>query len=96
VNVSRDPSWICVPALFAVVAILSGALMSHAAMAQEEKAVENFPTVLRRVGGWALRCCRDRDSTPVSNSGGVPASAPIDANVQGDSDDLNHAPFRHG
>jgi len=34
--------------LFAVVAILSGALMSPAAMAKEEKAVENFPTVLQR------------------------------------------------
>jgi dipeptidyl aminopeptidase/acylaminoacyl peptidase len=37
-----------VPALFAVVAILSGAVMSHAAMSQEEKAVENFPTILQR------------------------------------------------
>ena len=36
------------PALFAVVAILSGALMSHAAMAQEEKSVENFPAVRQR------------------------------------------------
>ncbi len=34
--------------LFAVVAILSGALTPHAAMAQEEKAVEKFPTVLGR------------------------------------------------
>ncbi len=35
-------------ALVAVVTILSGAGMSDAAMAQEEKAVENFPTVLHR------------------------------------------------
>jgi dipeptidyl aminopeptidase/acylaminoacyl peptidase len=45
----RNLSWTRVPALFAAVAILSGALMSsHAAMAQEEKAVEGFPTVLQR------------------------------------------------
>ena len=47
-KVLRHMSWTRVPALFAVVAILSGALMSHAAMAQEEKAVEGFPAVLRR------------------------------------------------
>ncbi len=47
-KLSRNSSWTRVPALFAVVAILSGALMSQAAMAQEEKAVENFPAVLRR------------------------------------------------
>jgi len=47
-KVLRNLSWTRVPALFAVVAILSGALISHAAMAQEEKAVENFPTVLQR------------------------------------------------
>ena len=47
-KVLRNLSWTRVPALFAVVAILSGALMSPAAMAQEEKAVENFPTVLQR------------------------------------------------
>ena len=44
----RNLSWTRVAALFAVVAILSGALTSRAAMAQEEKAVENFPTVLGR------------------------------------------------
>jgi hypothetical protein len=44
----RNFSWTRVPAFFAVVAILSVALMSHAAMAQEKKAVENFPTVLQR------------------------------------------------
>jgi dipeptidyl aminopeptidase/acylaminoacyl peptidase len=44
----RDSSWTRLPALFAVVAILSGALMSRAATAQEEKAVENHPTVLQR------------------------------------------------
>lgn len=47
-KVLRNLSWTRVPALFAVVAILSGALMSPAAMAKEEKAVENFPTVLQR------------------------------------------------
>ena len=47
-EVLRNSSWTRVPALFAVVAILSGALTSHAAMAQEEKAVETFPTVLQR------------------------------------------------
>ncbi len=36
------------PALFAVGAILSGALMSHATTAQEEKAVKDFPAVLGR------------------------------------------------
>jgi len=41
-------SWTRVLALFAVVAILSGAWMSHAAMAQEEKAVEGHPSVLGR------------------------------------------------
>jgi dipeptidyl aminopeptidase/acylaminoacyl peptidase len=44
----RNVSWTRVPALFAVLVILSGALMSHTAMAQEEKAVEDFPTVLQR------------------------------------------------
>ena len=43
-----NSSWTRVLALLAVVAILSGGLVSHAAMAQEEKAVENFPTVLQR------------------------------------------------
>ncbi len=47
-KLSRNSSRTRVPALFAVAAILSGALTSHAAMAQEEKAVENFPTVLQR------------------------------------------------
>ena len=37
-----------VAVLFAVVLILSGALRSPAAMVQEEKAVEKFPTVLQR------------------------------------------------
>ena len=37
-----------VAGLFAVVAILSGAWMAYAAMAQEEKAVEHFPAVLQR------------------------------------------------
>jgi dienelactone hydrolase len=37
-----------VPVLFAFVAILSCALMSPAAMAQEEKAVDNFPTIVKR------------------------------------------------
>ncbi len=47
-KVLRNSSWTRAAALLAVVAILSGALTSHAAMAQEEKAVENFPTVLQR------------------------------------------------
>ena len=44
----RNVKWMRVPALCAVLATLSGALMSRAAMAQEERAVENFPTVLQR------------------------------------------------
>ncbi len=47
-KVLRNLSWTRVPALFAVMAIMSGVLMSPAAMAQEEKSVENFPTVLQR------------------------------------------------
>ncbi len=47
-EVLRNLSWTRAPALFAAVAILSGALMSHAAMAQEAKAVENFPAILQR------------------------------------------------
>ena len=42
-KVLRNLSWTCVPALFAVMVIMSGALMSPAAMAQDEKAVENCP-----------------------------------------------------
>jgi len=48
VKMLRNLKGIRIPAMFAVAAILSGALMSPAAMAQEEKAVENFPTVLQR------------------------------------------------
>lgn len=47
-TVLRNLSWIRVPALLALVTILSGTLMCHVAMAQEEKAVRNFPTVLQR------------------------------------------------
>lgn len=47
-KVLRSLSWTCGPAIFTVVAIMSGALMSCAATAQEEKTVENFPTVLQR------------------------------------------------
>lgn len=47
-RVLRISSWTHVPSLFAFAVILSGAWMSPAAMAQEEKAVENFPTVLAR------------------------------------------------
>ena len=47
-KVLRKSSSTRVPALFAVVAVLSGALMSHAAMAQEEKAVKDYPAVLQR------------------------------------------------
>ncbi|MHC4463763.1 MAG: hypothetical protein ACYS6W_09650 [Planctomycetota bacterium] len=47
-KVLRNLSWTRVPARFAVVVILSAALMSPAAMAQDEKAVENFPGVLQR------------------------------------------------
>jgi len=43
-KVPRNSSWTRVAGLFAVAAILSGALMSRAAMAQEEKAVANSPT----------------------------------------------------
>ena len=46
-TVLRNLSWTRVPVLFAVVSILSGSLMSPAAMAQDEKAVENFPDVLQ-------------------------------------------------
>ncbi|NQU21960.1 MAG: alpha/beta fold hydrolase [Candidatus Nealsonbacteria bacterium] len=44
----RTSSWTRVLAPLAVVAILSGALMSGAAMAQEEKTVEGHPTVQQR------------------------------------------------
>ncbi|MEA3367260.1 MAG: alpha/beta fold hydrolase [Planctomycetota bacterium] len=47
-KILKNRRWTRVPALFAVVAILSVALMSHAAMAQEEKAVKDHPTVLGR------------------------------------------------
>ena len=47
-KVLRASNWTRTPALFAGVAILSGALLSHAAMAQEEKAVKDFPAVLGR------------------------------------------------
>jgi len=47
-KVLRNSNWMRVPGMVAVVAILSGALMSHAAMAQEEKAVKDHPTVLGR------------------------------------------------
>ncbi len=47
-NMLRNLSWTRMLVLFAVVAILSGVLTYHAAMAQEEKTVENFPTVLQR------------------------------------------------
>lgn len=47
-KVLRSLSWPCLPALFVVVAILSGALMPPAAVAQEGKAVDNFPAVLQR------------------------------------------------
>jgi len=47
-KVLRSSKWAGLAALFAVVVILSGALVSRAAMAQEEKAVEGFPTVLQR------------------------------------------------
>jgi len=46
-KVLKNSRWTHVAALV-VVAILSGALLSHAAMAQEDKAVESFPTVLHR------------------------------------------------
>jgi dipeptidyl aminopeptidase/acylaminoacyl peptidase len=47
-KVLRNSSSTRVPALFAVAAILSGALMAHAAMAQEEKPVKDHPAVLGR------------------------------------------------
>ena len=48
VKMMRNLSWTRITALFAFVAILSGELMSPVAIAQEEKAVENFPSVLQR------------------------------------------------
>ena len=47
-KVLRNSNWTHMPGMFAIVIILSGALMSHAAMAQEEKAVKDHPTVLGR------------------------------------------------
>ncbi|OHB82411.1 MAG: hypothetical protein A2Z38_01135 [Planctomycetes bacterium RBG_19FT_COMBO_48_8] len=47
-KIMRNLSWTRVLVFLAVVAILSGELMPPAAMAQEAKAVENFPTVLQR------------------------------------------------
>ncbi len=44
----KKSSWTRVLILFAAVAILSGALMSGAAMAQEAKEVKGFPAVLQR------------------------------------------------
>jgi len=44
----RNSNWTGLSGLLAVTVILSGTLISHAAMAQEEKAVEGFPTVLQR------------------------------------------------
>jgi hypothetical protein len=44
----RESSRTRVPALFAVVAVLSGAFMSRAAMGQEERAVENYAAVFQR------------------------------------------------
>jgi len=69
VKILRNLSWIRVPAMFAVVAILSGVLMSPDAMEQEAKAVENFPAVLQRnITLWSdgtrlsgvLLCPKDR------------------------------------
>ena len=47
-NVLGKLSWTRASVLFAVIVILSGAVIPHAAMAQDEKAVENFPAVLQR------------------------------------------------
>jgi len=47
-KVLRRSTWTGLAVLFAVVLILSGTLMPQTAMAQEEKAVEGFPTVLQR------------------------------------------------
>ena len=47
-KVLRNFRWMRAAALFAVATILLGALVPHAAMAQEEKPVRNFPAVLQR------------------------------------------------
>ncbi len=47
-KVLRRSTWTGLAVSFAVLVILSGTLMSQAAMAQEEKAAEGFPTVLQR------------------------------------------------
>ncbi|NQV34366.1 MAG: alpha/beta fold hydrolase [Phycisphaeraceae bacterium] len=44
----KNSSWTRVPVLVVVVAILLNVLLSPAAVAQEDKAVENFPSVLQR------------------------------------------------
>lgn len=46
--VLRSVSWARVSAQFAAAMIVAGVWMSQAAMAQEEKVVEGFPTVLQR------------------------------------------------
>ena len=45
---SRHARGTCLQALVAVLTLLSYALMSHTAMAQDEEPVERYPTVLRR------------------------------------------------
>jgi len=47
-KVLRSSNWTGLAELFGIVVILSCTLMSHAALAQEEKAVDNHPTVLQR------------------------------------------------
>ncbi|UCG46015.1 MAG: alpha/beta fold hydrolase [Phycisphaerales bacterium] len=47
-KVLKNLSWKCMTALLTALAILSGVFVSAAATAQEEKAVEKFPTVLQR------------------------------------------------
>jgi len=47
-NALRNSNWTGLAGLFGIVMILSGTLMSHAAAAAEEKAVENHPAVLQR------------------------------------------------
>ena len=44
----RISTWTCLTAVFAIAAVLAGALTSDEATAQEVKAVENHPTVVQR------------------------------------------------
>jgi len=47
-KVLKNSTWTRVTGMFAIVTILPGMSMSHAAMAEEEKAVAGFPAILQR------------------------------------------------